>query len=124
MMTQDTLNKLNQMHLSGMANGLIEQQTNAASLHLSFEERLGLLVDQELTYRDNRRLTRLLQSAKLRETACVEDIDYRNSRGLDRSEMASLIQCGWINQGHNLIVTGPAGAGKTWLACAFGNQAC
>lgn len=124
MMMQDTLNKLNQMNLSGMANGLIEQQANAAALHLSFEERLGLLVDQELTYRENKRLTRLLHSAKLRETACVEDIDYRSSRGLDRSEIASLIQCSWITQGHNLIITGPAGAGKTWLACAFGNQAC
>ena len=124
MMTQDTINKLNLMHLTGLANGLLEQQANPAAHHLSFEERLGLLVDQEVTYRDNKRLIRLLQNAKLREPACIENIDYSSSRGLNRSEVASLAQSNWIHQGLNLIITGPAGTGKTWLACAFGNQAC
>ena len=124
MMTQDTLNKLQQMKLTGMSAGFSEQQMTTNALHLSFEERFGMLVDQELTFRENNRLKRLLQTAKLRESACVEDIDYRSGRGLDRSEMASLTLCDWIKQGLNLVLTGPAGAGKTWLACAFGNQAC
>ena len=124
MLTQDTLRKLNEMKLSGMARGFESQMASAAAGHLGFEERFGLLVDQETTYRDNRRLQRLLQAAKLRENACMEDIDYRPGRGLDRSEVASLALCNWIRQGHNLIVTGPTGGGKTWFACALGNQAC
>ncbi|MDF0379023.1 IS21-like element helper ATPase IstB [Methylophilus sp. YYY-1] len=124
MMTQDTLNKLQQMKLAGMATGFNEQMMSSNSLHLSFEERFGMLVDQELTYRENNRLKRLLKAAKLRESACMEDIDYRSGRGIDRSEMASLALCQWINQGLNLVLGGPAGVGKTWLACAFGNQAC
>ena len=124
MMTQDTLRKLNEMKLFGMARGFEDQMASAAAGHLGFEERFGLLVDQETTYRDNRRLQRLLQSAKLRENACMEDIDYRPGRGLDRSEVASLALCNWIRNGLNLIVTGPTGGGKTWFACALGNQAC
>lgn len=124
MMTQDTISKLNQMKLFGMVKGFESQMASASAMHLSFEERFGLLVDQEATYRDNRRLMSLLRNAKLRETACVEDIDYRVGRGLDRSEIASLALCNWIEHGNNLIVTGPTGSGKTWLGCALGNQAC
>ena len=124
MMTQVTLRKLHEMKLFGMANGFEEQLSSAASRTLSFEERFGLLVDQESTHRENRRLQRLLKLAKLREAACVEDIDYRASRGLDRAEIASLALGDWIQHGINLIVTGPTGGGKTWLACALGNQAC
>lgn len=124
MMTQDTISKLNQMKLFGMVKGFESQMASASATHLSFEERFGLLVDQEATYRDNRRLMSLLRNAKLRETACVEDIDYRAGRGLDRSEIASLALCNWIAHGNNLIVTGPTGSGKTWLGCALGNQAC
>lgn len=124
MMTQDTLNKLQQMKLTGMVAGFSEQTMSTNALHLSFEERFGMLVDQELTFRENNRLKRLLKTAKLRESACVEDIDFRSGCSLDRSEMASLALCNWIKQGLNLVLTGPAGAGKTWLACAFGNQAC
>jgi DNA replication protein DnaC len=124
MMTQDTISKLNQMKLFGMVKGFESQMASASAMHLSFEERFGLLVDQEATYRDNRRLMSLLRNAKLRETACVEDIDYRAGRGLDRSEIASLALCNWIAHGNNLIVTGPTGSGKTWLGCALGNQAC
>ncbi len=124
MLTQDTLRKLNEMKLFGMVRGFEEQMSSASAGHLSFEERFGLLVDQETTYRENRRLQRLLQAAKLRENACVEDIDYRPVRGLDRSEIASLALCTWIRHGLNLIVTGPTGGGKTWLGCALGNQAC
>jgi DNA replication protein DnaC len=124
MMTQATFSKLHEMKLFGMAKGFEAQLESSQSGMLSFEERFGLLVDQEHTYRDNRRLQRLLKTAKLREAACMEDIDYRADRGLDRSEIASLGLCNWITHGHNLIVTGPTGGGKTWMACALGNQAC
>lgn len=124
MMTQATTSKLHEMKLFGMAHAFENQLDNPQSGKLSFEERFGLLVDQEHTYRDNRRLQRLLKAAKLRETACVEDIDYRAERGLDRAEIASLSLCNWIQHGHNLIVTGPTGSGKTWMACALATQAC
>lgn len=124
MLTHDTVRKLNELKLFGMARGFEDQFSSAAATHLAFEERFGLLVDQEVTCRENRRLKRLLQVAKLRETACMEDVDYRPGRGLDRSEMASLSLCNWIRHGINEIVTGPTGGGKTWLACALGNQAC
>jgi DNA replication protein DnaC len=83
-----------------------------------------MLVDHEATHRENQRLRRLLKTAKLKVAACVEDIDYRHNRGLDKSMMASLLTCQWIERGLNMILTGPTGCGKTWLACAFGNQAC
>lgn len=124
MLTNDTTRKLNELKLFGMARGFENQLGSAAAAHLSFEERFGLLVDQEVTDRENRRLRRLLQAAKLRESACMEDIDYRAGRGLDRSEMASLGQCNWIRRGINMIITGATGGGKTWLGCALGNQAC
>ncbi|WP_413460605.1 IS21-like element helper ATPase IstB [Herbaspirillum huttiense] len=125
MMTNETLRKLNELKLFGMAHAVDEQLSSPSVSHLAFEDRLGLIVDQEFTYRDNKRLQRLLKNAKLRETdACVEDIDYRVDRGLDRSEMATLAMCTWIKRGLNLIITGATGNGKTWLACALGNQAC
>lgn len=124
MLTQDTLRKLNEMKLFGLAKGFEDQQAGAAVMHLSFEERFGLLVDQESTYRNNKRLKRLLHTARLRENACMENIDYRAGRGLDRSDIASLALCNWIRHGINIIITGPTGSGKTWLGCAMGNQAC
>ena len=124
MMTQASLSKLHEMKLFGMANAFELQLESPHSSQLSFEERFGLLVDQEHTYRDNRRLQRLLKDAKLREAACVEDIDFRAERGLDRAEVASLSLCNWIKQAHNLIATGATGSGKTWIACALANQAC
>lgn len=124
MMTNETIRKLNELKLFGMAHGFSHQTESATVGHLSFEERIGLLVDHEVTYRDDKRLRRLLANAKLREPACIEDLDYEAKRGLDRSTMASLALCNWIRHGVNVVITGATGLGKTWLACALGNQAC
>jgi DNA replication protein DnaC len=124
MLIQQTISKLQNLHLIGMAKGFDDQLSSAAAMSLSFEERFGILVDQETTYRENQRLKRLLKTAKLRCNSCVEDIDYQHNRGLDKSQMASLVTCQWIEKGLNLIITGLTGSGKTWLACTFGNQAC
>jgi DNA replication protein DnaC len=107
-----------------MAAALSEQLIQSTAQGLSFEERLALLVDREITYRDNRRLSRLLQLAQLKLQACVEDIDLRSRRGLDRAQLASLASCDWLRSAHNLIVHGPTGSGKTFLACALAHQAC
>lgn len=124
MLTQHTLQQLHTLKLTGMLNAFEQQQSQPDTHDLSFEERLGLLVDREMLYRENKRLERLLRGAKLRVNACIEDIDYRHPRGLDRSRMASLANCDWISRQFNLCITGATGTGKTWLACAFGNQAC
>jgi DNA replication protein DnaC len=124
MLIEPTLDSLNRLKLHGMAAALSEQLTQSSTHGLSFEERLGLLVDRELTYRDNRRLTRLLQLAQLKQRACLEDIDLRSRRGLDRAQLASLASCDWVRAAHNLIVHGPTGSGKTFLACALAHQAC
>ena len=121
---QHTLERLHSLRLTGMAEALSQQQTQPQMQQLSFEERLTLLVDHEQLYRDNRRQTRLLKAAKLRLSACVEEIDYQHPRGIDRAYLSSLTPCHWIERRQNLCITGPTGCGKTWLACAFGNQAC
>lgn len=124
MLTHSTLNTLRTLNLHGMAEGLEQQLAQPDTHALSFEERLGLLVDREATYRENRRLARLLQVAKLRLSACVEDIDYRHPRGLKRAQLATLLSGDWLRAHHNLCLVGPTGTGKTWLACALGHQAC
>jgi DNA replication protein DnaC len=125
MMTHHTLTQLRALKLDGMAHAFEEQLTITASDGLSFEERLGLLVDREMTWRDSKRLARLLKVARLKSVnACMEDIDYRASRNLDRRLIASLASCDWIRAAHNVLLTGKTGCGKTWLACALGNQAC
>jgi DNA replication protein DnaC len=125
MLVQTTLDTLNRLKLYGMAAALTEQLTQSAAASLAFEERLGLIVDREVLHRDNRRLTRLLQLAQLKHrNACVEDIDYRPRRGLDRAQLASLATCDWIRHAQNLLIHGATGAGKTWLACALAQQAC
>lgn len=125
MLMEQTLNALKDLRLPGMAAAFEAQQTNAAISSLSFDERFGLLVDRELNWRENRRLTRLLKDAKLKSSqACIEDIRYGGGRQLDKSLMAQLSSCQWIRQHQNLVLTGATGCGKTWLACAFGNAAC
>jgi len=101
-----------------MAAAFAQQLEQPELQALSFEERFSLLLDRELNLRENRRLNRLLQLARLRQPACVEDIDYTHRRGLERSLMVSLVTCDWIRAHHNLHLTGPTGTGKSWLACA------
>ena len=124
MLYQPTLTTLKALKLPGMAAAFEEQLVQPVTQSLSFEDRFGLIVDREATHRDNQKLGRLLKNARLKHTACVEDIDYRAGRGLDKAVMASLIGCEWVRQAQNLILTGATGCGKTWLACALGNQAC
>src|SRR5499425_2340253 len=124
MLTQPTLDKLQTLRLAGMYQALVEQLQMPDIAALTFEERLGLLVDRELTERENRRLTTRLRQAKLRQTACIEDIDYRHPRGLEKAVMAQLTTCQWVREHHNVLITGPTGIGKTWLGCALGHQAC
>jgi DNA replication protein DnaC len=124
MLTHPTLDKLHALRLMGMAKALQEQIDLPESQTLSFEERLGLLVDREMTERSDRRLTTRLRQAKLRLSACLEDLDYRHPRGLDKSLMLGLASCQWVKERHNVLITGPTGVGKTWVACALGHQAC
>src|SRR5919205_1651037 len=123
MLINQTLDKLDALGLFGMALGLREQLESTQYLDLSFEERLGVLVDREAEARDSRRLALRLKAAKLRQEATVEDIDFRTPRGLDRSLIMSLAQAGWVAAKHNLLVTGPTGAGKTFVACALAHEA-
>lgn len=107
-----------------MAKALAEQMEMSDLGTLSFEERLGLMVDREMNQREDRRLQTRLRKAKLRVPACVEDIDFRHKRGLDKSLVMALAACDWIKGRQNLIITGPTGAGKTYLACALVHKAC
>lgn len=124
MLTQQTVEKLREMGLDGMAEGLAEQSAQPDMRDLGFEERIGMLVDREEDYRRNRRLKRLLRAARLRLSACLEDIDYRTPRGLDRSLLRHLAAGDWLARAQNVLITGPTGAGKTFIACALGNAAC
>lgn len=124
MLQQQTLEQLRSLRLVGMAQAFEQQLQQPVTQELSFEERFGLLVEQEVLHRDNRRMASLLKAAKLRNKACVEDIDYRHPRGIERSAISALITCQWVVRHQNLAITGPTGSGKTWLACALGNQVC
>lgn len=124
MLINQTLEHLRNLKLTAMAQALEEQIEQPQTFDLSFEERLSLLVMREITDRENRRLQRLLKTARLKQAACVEDIDYRHPRGLDKSLMATLASTDWIRRGENVHLVGQTGTGKSWLACALGNQAC
>ena len=124
MLTRPTLETLHTLKLTGMAEAF-EQQLGQPRLHqLPFEERFALLVDAERNHRQGRRLKRLLVQAQFRQAACVEDLDFRASRGLDRSVLATLGTCDWIRQAHNVLITGPTGTGKSYIAQALGQAAC
>jgi len=124
MLKVPTMEKLTDMRLHGMATALQEQCSSSSYDELSFQERLGMLVDREMTERENRRLKSRLTKARLRQQASLEDIDYRHPRGLDRSIMRSLSTCSWVRDHLNVLVTGPTGAGKSFIACAIGHKVC
>jgi DNA replication protein DnaC len=124
MLNNPTVEKLQAMKFTGMLKGYIEQCEDSGCEALSFDERFGLLVDREAVERDSRRLASRLRKARLRLTACVEDIDYRHPRGLDKRLMTDLAAGGWIRRHQNCVITGATGAGKTWIACALGHKAC
>jgi DNA replication protein DnaC len=125
MLNQPTLDKLCAMRMRGMAEAL-QQQMQEPDIHqLSFEERLGLLIDRQWDWRQNRALERRLRNARLQGPACVEDIDYRTPRGLDRAIVRSLTQqSAWVEAHQNLFLIGPTGIGKTWMARAIAQKAC
>ncbi|MEJ2292753.1 MAG: IS21-like element helper ATPase IstB [Deinococcales bacterium] len=124
MLTHPTLEKLHALRFAGMALAFEEQLRTPDIAELGFEERLGFLVDREMTVRDDRRLKIRLRKARLPQNACVEDINYRHRRGLDRSLMQSLIDNRWISHKQNLLITGKTGVGKSWLASALAHKAC
>jgi len=124
MLNQPTIEKLQAMKLHGMAEAFQEQIEIPESSELSFEERLGLLVDRQWTWKEARALTRRLQLARFKERGVVEDIDYQHPRGLDRKLIRTLATSDWVRLHHNVLLVGPTGIGKSWLACALAHKAC
>jgi DNA replication protein DnaC len=124
MMTQQTMEKLRAMRLSGMAEAYRQQLENAAVAALSFDERLALLVDQHGTWRENQAMARRLKTSKLDTEPCAEDVNYRHPRQLDAAQFRALLNSQWVVQHHAVILTGPTGIGKSWLAQALAQKAC
>ena len=124
MLLHPTLEKLTTLRFTGMATALDEQMQINSLDDMGFEERLGLLLDREIAVRQTRRMNTRLRKARLRQDSCIEDIDFRHPRGLDKSLVMRLAGCDWIKAHNNLIITGPTGVGKTYLACAFAQKAC
>jgi DNA replication protein DnaC len=124
MLTHPTLDQLNQLGLYGMAKAFGEVIASAEAATLTHAEWLALLLDREMTYRYDKKLAGRLRYARLRQQAAVEDVDYRSPRGLDRTLFQKLIVGDWIEVHDNLVLCGPTGTGKSWLACALGHKAC
>jgi DNA replication protein DnaC len=124
MLIHPTVERLRSLGLAAMADSLIEMQNNPQAAEMPHADWLGLLIDREATFRDNRRLSRRLAVAKLRQAATIENIDYRTARGLDRSLFQALTTNQWVREHNHLAIVGPTGTGKSWLACALGNKAC
>lgn len=123
MLRTPTLDKLRDLNLMGMARAFQEQTERPDYQALTFEDRLGLMVDVEMEERENRRLFRYLKSARLRDNACVEDINFHTPRGLQRAQILELAECRWIGAHQNVLVTGKTGVGKTFIACALAQAA-
>ncbi len=124
MLNEQTFDKLYLMKLLGMAEGFKEQLQQPSFQDLPFDERFGTLVDRQWTWKENNRLKRFLKEAKLKLQACVEDIDYKTPRGIEKSVMMNLMSSNWIRNHQNLLLSGPTGVGKTFLACALAQKAC
>ena len=124
MLIEQTLEKLNAMKLSALAEAVQQQLHSDDAATLSFEERVGFLVDAEWTAREQRKLQRRLRTAKLRYAAALEAVDFTHPRRLNRQQVLTLGSCAWVAERHNLLITGPTGIGKSFLACAFVERAC
>ena len=124
MLYEPTIQKMQAMKLSGMVEALEEQRKTADMGAWSFEDRLALLVERQWLWKENRALATRLKYARLRQPACLEDIDYRHHRGLQRSVMEHLAGGDWIQYSQNCLITGPTGVGKSYLACALAQKAC
>jgi DNA replication protein DnaC len=124
MLNEHTLTQLRSLHLDGMVHAIEEQATSTAATALGFDDRLTLLVQSEIAWRDNQRVQRLLKAAKLKvSSACIEQINWRASRSLDRALVVALAGGDWLRNAQNLLISGMTGCGKTWLACALAHQA-
>jgi len=124
MLTQQTLNKLHDLKLIAMAEAFSQQLGQPDLGDLSFEDRFAMLVDRQWTFKEDRRMSRLLKTARLRDSACIENIDFKTPRALDKSLILRLTGSDWIKKAQNVIILGPTGVGKSYLACAIANSAC